>query len=115
MSCLFDSLSKYIVKNSSELRIQICDYIEQNPNMIDNIKVDKVIQWEKNISLPLYVQNMRQNYTWGGAIEVKAFCNLYNIQVNIHLYNDKQISFYPSGEINLIININWTGTHFYIN
>ena len=27
---------------------------------------------------------MRNRSTWGGAIEIKAFCNMYNKHVNVH-------------------------------
>ena len=114
MSCLFHSLSKFISINSDELRQIICNYISQNPILFDSIKAQDVILWENGMNFEDYVRGMRYNTTWGGAIEMKAFCDIYKIQVNVHV-NNRVISFHPTGEIIKIININWNGIHFSIN
>ena len=111
MSCLFDSLSRFLLINSFQLRQNICNYLQNNPILFDGIKASDWIFWENNTNLYNYVNNMRYPYTWGGAIEIKCFCNIYTVQVNVHFQN-KIISFYPNITPNKIININYTGNHF---
>ena len=76
MSCLFNSLSKFISINSDELRQTICNYISQNPILFDTIKAQDVISWENGANFDEYVSRMRCNTTWGGAIEMKVFCDI---------------------------------------
>lgn len=111
MSCLFDSLSRFLLINSFQLRQHICNYLENDPSLYDEIKASDWIFWEYNTNLNNYVRNMRQHHIWGGGIEIKSFCNIYNVQVNVHLQY-KTISFYPNSFIDKIININYTGNHF---
>ena len=115
MSCLFRSLSNFISSDTDELRQKICDFLEQNPIIFDDIKADKAIEWEKNISLQEYVNEMRKNETWGGAIEIKSFCEIFKIQVNVHISSIKIIDFMPSTPPVSIINISWNGNHFTSN
>ena len=89
----------------------MCDYLQNNPTLFDEIKASDWIFWENNTNLHNYVNNMRHPYTWGGAIEIKCFCNIYTVQVNVHFQN-KIISFYPNNTPTKIININYTGNHF---
>ena len=114
MSCLFDSLSKFLLINSFQLRQNICNYLHDNPVLFDGISASDWIFWENNTNLRNYVNNMRSQYTWGGAIEIKSFCNIYTVQVNVHFQN-KIISFYPNIIPTKIININYTGNHFMQN
>jgi hypothetical protein len=69
--------------DESQLRKTICDYISTNPKILDNYRVSETI-WETDISLDDYVQNMRNPSTWGGALEITAFCNIYKMDVVVH-------------------------------
>lgn len=114
MSCLFDSLYKYVgVGSSQQLRKQICDYLKSNPSILDDIQVSEVIKWENGMDINTYIDKMERSSTWGGAIEVKCFCELYNLAVTIN-HNNRQIEFFPSsGKYTGIITLNYTGNHYY--
>ena len=111
MSCLFDSLSRFLLISSYQLRQNICNYLQNNPILFDGIKASDWIFWENNTNLSNYINNMRNPNTWGGGIEIKSFCNIYKVQVNIHFRN-RVISFFPNNSYDKIININYSGNHF---
>ena len=113
MSCLFDSLSKFVNMSSYDLRLSICNYIKSNNNIFEDIKTEDVIGWETNMKLNDYVNMMEKNYTWGGAIEIKSFCEMFNIVV-IVILNDRKIEFIPSSKLaNRVIHLNYTGNHYF--
>ena len=126
MSCLFQSLSSYVShQDYSKLRQDICNYLESNPKILDDINLDKLLEFD-DISINDYIKNMRNNATWGGAIEIKTFCEMY--QVNILVLNirnnetdkdsPKEIKFIASSPSTRWIAISWNGGHFepvYIN
>ena len=59
---------------------------------------------------------MRSASTWGGAIEIQAACNIWNLRINVSNYRDqnhKIIEFIPVKETyERTIDIYWTGGHF---
>ena len=72
------------------LRKKICDFLETNPLLIDGtLKTSDITPQE----FSTYILNMRDCDTWGGGIEIKAFCEIYNYQVNVYIPNGKIISF----------------------
>lgn len=113
MSCLFDSLSTFIpVVSSFEMRTLICDYLEKNEKLTDDLSAEDVIKFESNMSLDAYVSNMRQLSTMGGATEIKAFCNLFQKNVKVEsLPNNKIIEFIAKPEYPFIF-LRWTGGHY---
>ena len=119
MSCLFNSLSKFVNVKPNNLRENICNFLEKNPilitgddrNITNALCVADIIPNE----LSTYLSKMRNSNTWGGGIEIKAFCEIYNYQVNVHIPNNIMIPFYPIGLPLKIINISWTGNHFIPN
>ena len=111
MSCLFRSLSKFVNLEEDNLRKKICDFLETNPELIDTVKLSDITPQK----FSTYILNMRDCDTWGGGIEIKAFCEIYNYQVNVYIPNGKIISFYPKRLPVRIINITWTGNHFTSN
>jgi hypothetical protein len=112
MSCLFKALSNFIADNHETLRSKICDFLEQNPILFADIRVNDIVKWEKDSN---YIINMRNSETWGGAIEIKSFCEMYKIQVNVHIANNRIINFIPLDGLVSIINITWNGNHFTSN
>ena len=113
MSCLFNSLSKFVNISSQDLRKQICDYLRSNPSILDDIKVSEVIKWENGMDIHNYINKMEQQSTWGGGIEIKCFCEIYQIGV-IVFHNNRQIEFIPSsGRYKSVVNLNYTGNHYY--
>jgi len=109
MSCLFNSLSSFLSKTALELRMDICNRLEKNPVILDNLTVDKILE---NKTLNEYVHDMRNVETWGGALEIKLFCDIYHTQVNVYIPSGNIIPFYPQKLPIAIINITWTGNHF---
>jgi hypothetical protein len=127
MSCLFNSFStfKSIVKgdDSFTIRQKICDYLATNPILFDDIKSDTIIEWETNTNLESYIKHMRNTSTWGGAIEIKCFCEIYDCNVEVmNIRNEgfitmisRNILFQKSGteskEVPLV-RISWNGGHY---
>ena len=125
MSCLFDSLSKFLKNkdnlkpvSSYELRQEICDYIEDNNNILmDDLPTTEITNAISNKDLGDYIKSMRQNNTWGSALEIKAFCNIYNARIKVFNLNDKKtIEFLPlNNDFSYTIFLNYTGNHYIPN
>ena len=114
MSCLFQSLGYFMMdKNPSRLRKDICDYLESNPKMMDDLTLEQIVGLE-GISNKSYVDQMRGENTWGGAIEIKAFCDLYGVNVEVIILADgKKVTFNPKkGPSEISVIITWNGNHF---
>ena len=114
MSCLFRSLSKGINIHEDLLRKVIVDYIKTNPVLLDDIKAADVINWTEGQDLDKYARRMYHSYAWGGAIEIRAFCNLFHVNVCVHvLYTNKKFTI-ESARPNPVktIHISYNGSHF---
>jgi hypothetical protein len=116
MSCLFDSLSSHL-KNvtSDELRQIIVNYLETNPILISpTTKAADIVSVESQASsFSSYLENMRRNETWGGALEIRGFSELFHRKVNVYvIVNSKIIEFIPTTVQHCPINIKWNGNHF---
>jgi hypothetical protein len=114
MSCLFDSLSYFLKIDSNTIRQIICNYLESNNQIINGID-NKILL---DIEDPYYIQKMRNTNTWGGGIEIKSACNIWNIKI-IVLINNRQnmIEFIPDNNnsslnLNGIIPIEWLSNHY---
>ena len=112
MSCLFNSLSYFINIDSYTIRQLICNYLEENKPIIDGLSTDEVLKYENNN----YILYMRQNSTWGGAIEIQCACNIWNIRIIVKNYRDSvntNIEFIPLLEnYEKTISIYWNGGHY---
>ena len=120
MSCLFNSLEYFLNITSSEIRSKICDFLENNKKIFDGIDTKDLLELESDN----YVKKMRKNSTWGGAIEIKTACNIWNLEIivcNIRNgdkngdKNDSQIQFIPNNGIDRLtkkIYITWNGFHY---
>lgn len=115
MSCLFKSLSAPLSVNTDELRRIIVSYLSTNPPLLDDLKAADIIQFnELGMSLSQYTRHMSDAQSWGGAIEIKAFCDLFKCNVTIHvLYTRKTFTFETSrGPPKYNIHIVYNGNHF---
>jgi len=113
MSCLFDSLAPAVKLTSSELRKNITDYLETNPSLLEDTSTSDIIKWTEDCDLISYVEKMRNNNTWGGQIEIKAFCNLYKMSITVHvLYTGKKFTTKSNSNALFDINISYNGSHF---
>ena len=115
MSCLFDSLSYFFKINSDMTRQKICDYLENNEKIMDGMETSFILSLDSS-SPQEYIRNMRLSHVWGGAIEIKAACNLWNIKIIVHNKRNQPntvIEFLPiNSECNIRINLEWTGNHY---
>lgn len=113
MSCLFNSLSKFLNLSSIEIRSRICDYLESNHKIMENMNTKDILLLENKIN---YIENMRKTSTWGGAIEIQVACNIWDCKIYVHNIRNKNqsiIEFIPlHTKIDKIINISWNGGHF---
>lgn len=81
MSCLFRALAYFVRVDSPErLRQKICTYLALN-RPLAHADAATYVRWETQMGLDHYVRLMRQPSTWGGAIELQAFCELYGWSV----------------------------------
>lgn len=113
MSCLFDSLSFFVKDmNSKDMRQLICSYLESDPMLIGRDRFSKLISGKK---IEDYITSMRNTNVWGGAFEIRAFCDIFKCKVIVHNIRDVQnstIEFSPKIFHGKIISIIWNGSHF---
>lgn len=124
MSCLFDSLSAYTPGLSGcDLRHKIVEYLKTNPVMIDEISFESMMKWEgsDHENPEDYLDKMSQSDEWGGGIEIRAFCKLFNCRVDVHIpFIGRIIEFFPDNSVSQpemcvsykVCNILWTGDHY---
>jgi hypothetical protein len=114
MSCLFVSLEYFIKENNFIIRQKICDYLEENKPIIEGIDTKLILEMENTN----YIKNMRSTNTWGGAIEIQAACNIWQLRIFVKdiRYNHAQnnnIEFIPINNIYYrTITIEWSGGHY---
>lgn len=112
MSCLFDSLSEFVNMHSNDLRQGICDFLQTNPKLTDDMSAEIVVHFESGVPLERYVVNMRQATVMGGATEIKAFCIVFKRNVKVKSEpNDKIIEFVVSDNYPFVC-LRWTGGHY---
>jgi hypothetical protein len=102
--------------DSHTLRKNIVAYLSQDPILIGNdMKLSDILKIE-SIQFPDYIQEMNLDSTWGGAIELRAFCNLYRCRVIVlSSVNNRPITFEPSSFHENIDNtyyLLWNGNHY---
>jgi len=89
-SCLFHSLS-YGLKGRShgrELRREICDFIETNPDLqVGDNALKEWISYDGGGSVQSYTSQMASG-RWGGGIEMAAFAKMK--RANVHVYEKAQ-------------------------
>jgi hypothetical protein len=121
MSCLFNSLSHFVDDDANTIRQKICDFLNEDGCLFDSIRCSDVTQWGEHKGLEEYVRNMRSTSTWGGAIEIKAFCEIYKRGVKVYSTRAKDLSVVPVAEFvpqssdildNGMVNLLWTGSHY---
>ena len=114
MSCLFNSLNHFINFDSYTIRQKICNYLENNQPIIDGIETDLILSLDS--SKDAYINNMRSTSTWGGAIEIQAACNLWNLRIiiiNIRNAPNTEIEFLPlNNNYTHTIKLSWNGYHY---
>lgn len=118
MSCLFHSLASFVKDLATDdLRRMIADFLEKDPVLNDNMRLSEILPHEPGApTLAAYVQNMRSPATWGGAIEIKAFCELFDaVVLVVVLRTGKVIEFQPTGpgkKGSFVFRVSWNGGHY---
>jgi len=116
MSCLYRSLSHFIAHmDENQLRQCICNYLETNPSLMEDMSLADIVALEDvSYSKDDYVRRMRNTSTWGGAIEIKAFCDLFGANVEVRVRSTQEsIHFQPSPPVSTMnVRIEWQGHHF---
>jgi hypothetical protein len=115
MSCLFRSLGSLVGKDADALRNDICDFLDRNPRLIDDVDAKAVVEWESGMPIHDYVRRMRQRSTWGGGIEIAAFVNMTGHPVVVQdLRTQRHIAFHPPNPSRTArtLHISWNGCHY---
>jgi len=116
MSCLFISLSHFILESSYDIRQKICDYLEKGHPILDGLETTKILELEGMGGTAQYINGMRSTSTWGGAIEIQAACNIWHLSIHVKNYRDagnKHIEFVPiTGTFDRTVFLYWTGGHY---
>lgn len=74
MSCLFQSIGRGLNKSNEVVRREICTHLQNDPHLFsDHFAVVDAA----------YIQHMRRRSTWGGGIEIRAACLLYNVHIHV--------------------------------
>lgn len=114
MSCLFHSLSSYLQGiDENDLRQRICNYLETNPSLMDDLSFRDLLLTE-DIHDKDYIRSMREQSTWGGALEIKAFCEIFQTAVEVRILSTgKSILFLPQNHpCPSRVRIEWQGNHY---
>ena len=116
MSCLFDSLSRFIESkdiNGTFLRKIICDYLATNPSLLlDAEELKTIVFIETGLTVDEYINLMRNPSTFGGAIEIRAFTQLFKLNVCVKsVPNNKRIEFIENAQYRWCV-LSWTGNHY---
>ena len=114
MSCLFNSLSHFFQEDSNTIRQLICNYLETNGKIIEGLDTEIILSLDN--SKNDYIRQMRLQTTWGGAIEIQAASNIWNVRILVHNIRDMHniIEFIPiiNKSYQGTINISWNGSHY---
>lgn len=115
MSCLFNSLGRLLEVHPAIVRGRICDYLASGGAIMDGMSTEDILKLEAP-SVAVYVARMRLASTWGGAIEIGAACNIWDVRVvveNRRGRGTKPIEFLPtSGVFGRSLVVYWTGGHY---
>mmetsp|Transcript_25639 Transcript_25639/g.36154 ORF Transcript_25639/g.36154 Transcript_25639/m.36154 type:complete len:184 (+) Transcript_25639:3187-3738(+) len=79
MSCLFNSLSRFVNEDAKLLRHSVCEYLATTQELAPGVPDDVLFEGSKQE----YIARMRKEQTWGGAVEIQAFCQMYNAKVTV--------------------------------
>lgn len=114
MSCLFNSLSHFTREAPQAIRGRICDYLAGDPALVDDMSASLVIALESGKDLGGYVAHMRSPSTWGGAIEIRAFVQLWRRPVRVWVIRTRRWIEFPCSDAGAgaECKLSWTGGHY---
>ena len=111
MSCLFNSFAALVGEDAQAIRGRICDWLATDPALLDDLPASLVVEIESGQALDRYVSRMRSPSTWGGAIEIRAFVQLWKRPVRVWVIRSKRWIEFPFSE-GEELKISWTGGHY---
>ena len=78
------------------------------------MNVDEITKIETGLSIEDYLNNMKNQSTWGGSLEIKSFSDIFNVRVDVlSLPNNRIIEFIPTSQNpRAKILIIWNGNHY---
>jgi len=112
MSCLFNSFSRIVGEAAPTIRSRICDWLATNPVLSEDMQAADAIMIESGLSLDRYVERMRSAHTWGGAIEIRAFVQLWKRPVRVQVIRTGRWIEFPCVNGGAECRISWTGGHY---
>jgi hypothetical protein len=115
MSCLFEALAPRVNMTHTSLRKLLIAYIGTNPTLMDDLSTSEIIELSGGGTILDYITFMESTYSWGGAIEIKAFADLFRFNVIIKvLYTGKEFIVKSKFDSVKTITLTYTGNHFEI-
>jgi hypothetical protein len=113
MSCLFNSLGRLVGESPTVVRSRICDWLAGDPELMSDLSASSVVLFESGAALPAYVARMRSPATWGGAIEIRAFVQIWRRPVRVWAIRARRwIEFPLEGATGAECRLSWTGGHY---
>jgi len=113
MSCLFRSLAPAVGLTTNVLRATIVAFLKTNPILMDDIRASDITEWTDGKKLKDYTASMSNNWQWGGAIEIRAYCELFSVNVCVHVqYTGKKFTINSTKVSRRTVHIRYTGNHF---
>jgi hypothetical protein len=112
MSCLFQSLSELEGRgDATSLRREICAFLALGGLESAAYGGDELLF---EMPLSAYVAKMQQAAEWGGAPEIRAFCEMRRATVVVRCAQ-REITFVPTlhpPAPELVYRLTWTGNHY---
>lgn len=117
-NCLFRSLELAFGENFKDIRKKVCDFMQNNYNKrIKDTTIRQWIKFESDMGVNDYVEKMRKDGEWGGAIEIMVITKIFN--VNVFVVEEKKdgkgykmISSFISNNKNRNIFLLYSGSHY---
>ena len=110
MSCLFNALEKYLHVPSARIRSTVCDYLDANKFLLEGMETVEVL---KTID-DRYVENMRQDTTFGSAIEISVVCRLWGVNIEVKDANANRVVLFDINESPVCrCVLYWNGGHYW--
>lgn len=114
MSCLFQSLSAVVHDSADLIRQKVCNHLAST-EWQGTENAEFWVSWlEDNLTVPAYVARMRLSSSWGGALEIQCFAQLYRFRVMVKaLQTHRDIECIPfDGVYFQTVHISWNGGHY---
>lgn len=120
MSCLFDALASIVGASGAVVRERICAELDNDPTLFPDspLRVSDTHDAATPQAHAAYVHQMRNPATWGGAIEIKCFCDLYRAHVHVHMVHHGHtiLSFTPTAALDtpvVVGHLGYNGSHYW--